>query len=231
MKRGVSEPATLPSAIRRITSLPTYGRKEASSGENAVGEKAEEALSAGPILKGSGKEGPSGSGAVAVKAGGSRAGRSTVQQGGRKNKRAKRLSARLAGKDAGGGDSIREPSPSFFDSKDADTASSLKVPPSSQTQKTVSTLASSTSQPAMKRQHHCIRDGHRFKLLPLKKAGGKRGMTDNKIGARKYKCGKCEGRIDETRILMCGVELCGLMVCGGCKRDWEILGEMRLKGA
>lgn len=231
MKRGVSEPATLPSAIRRITSLPTYGRKEASSGENAVGEKAEKALSAGPILKGNGKEGPSGSGAVAVKAGGSRGGRSTVQQGGKKNKRAKRLSARLAGKDASGGDLLREPSTSFFDTKDADTASSLKVPPASQTQKTVSTLASSTSQPAMKRQHHCIRDGHRFKLLPLKKAGGKRGMTENKIGARKYKCGKCEGRIDETSVLMCGVELCGLMICGGCKRDWEILGEMRLKGA
>jgi len=227
MKRAVSEPATLPSAIKRITRLPTYARKETSSGENAVGEKAGEASSVEASLKGD-----RGSTTIA-KARSSLGGRTVIQEGGRKNKRAKRLSARLAGKGASGDDSLRGISSSCLNTKNVDTASSLNIPPSSHTLKTSSTIASFSSQPAVKRQHYCIRDGHQFKLLPLKKAGvaGGGGRTENKIGARKYKCGKCEGRIDETRILMCGVEVCGVMVCRECKRDWEILGDRRLRGS
>lgn len=199
LKRAGSEPPTPPSAIKRITGLPSYG---------------------------AGKELASGSDRARVSS--SNAGSSSLLD----NKEVEKIPS-----------SVRAASSSQVKIKIENTGSpftlppypnapaysqlDIKVPPSSYDHEPTNASPSPFKPTPKKQSHHCIRDGHRFDLLPVNKPRKKEGKlrTENKIGSRKYKCGKCETRIDETRILMCKVPICGMMVCGECKKEWDVINK------
>ena len=195
-KRAVSEPVMPPSAVRRITSLPTYGggKELQRSGSRAMGTGRRETPNACSTSQHEIKN--------------SRRGVSSEAHS----------STRLDAKDVSSGPS-------------SNVVSTGNFPASSPKHKSV-TSSHPSSQLVPKREvhtHHCIRDGHRFELLTLNKPSTSEGRggvkTENRIAARKYKCGKCQGRIDETRILMCKVPVCRVMICGECKKEWEVLNK------
>jgi len=202
-KRAESEPPTLPSAVKRITSLPVYG----------AGKEVQQRSGSGALVAGR---------VEALNA------HSTIQRDIKNAKRSSaraRASSRLNGKDANSNPSSKVAS----SSRALSPSHSHKPVTASESSYSHSQLVSKRQTPT----HYCIRDGHHFELLTLNKPGseGGRGRTENKIASRKFKCGKCGSKIDETKILMCKIPVCGVMVCGDCKREWEVINRGWLRRA
>ena len=67
-------------------------------------------------------------------------------------------------------------------------------------------------------KYHCLLQRHSFVRPTRPKHSGK---SKNKIEDRWVKCDRCGRKTLEANILVCEVDICGMVACNSCVRRWD----------
>lgn len=67
-------------------------------------------------------------------------------------------------------------------------------------------------------RYHCLLQRHSFVRPAMPKP---RGKSKNKIEDKWVKCDRCGRKVLEAYILVCEVDVCGMVACNSCVRRWE----------
>lgn len=67
-------------------------------------------------------------------------------------------------------------------------------------------------------KYHCLLQRHSFIRPARPKHSGK---SKNKIEDKRVKCDRCGRKMLEAYLLVCEVDVCGMVACNSCVRRWE----------